>query len=48
MTMTNLYKEPRGEEGQRAVLAVESVVVRIEGKVVQIEEPGNRKGIDIL
>jgi len=34
-----LSEEPHGEEGQPRVLAGEAVVVRIEGGVVQVEEP---------
>jgi hypothetical protein len=37
-----LYEEPGRDERQAAVLAVEAVVVRIEGKVVQVEEPATR------
>lgn len=36
---SNLDEEPGGHQGQAAVLTVEAVVVGIEGKVVQIEEP---------
>lgn len=36
---SDLDEEPGGDQGQAAVLAVEAVVVGIEGKVVQIEEP---------
>lgn len=42
MAATHLDEEPRGDESQAAVLPVESVVVSIEGKVVQIEEPGQK------
>lgn len=36
---SDLDEEPGGDQGQAAVLAVEAVVVGVEGKVVQIEEP---------
>ena len=39
---THLDEEPRGDESQAAVLPVESVVVSIEGEVVQVEEPGQK------
>lgn len=34
-----LNKEPRCEERQGSVLAIEAVMIRVEGKVIQIEEP---------
>lgn len=42
MSATHLDEEPGGDQSQAAVLPVESVVVGIEGKVVQIEEPGEK------
>lgn len=36
---SDLDEEPGGHEGQAAVLTIEAVVVGIEGKVVQVEEP---------
>ena len=38
-TATDLYEEPGCDEGEAAVLAVESVVVGVEGKVVKVEKP---------
>lgn len=40
---TSLYEEPRGDEREAAVLAVEAVVVGVEREVVQVEEPGNNE-----
>lgn len=37
---SDLDEEPGGDQGQAAVLAVKAVVVGVEGKVVEIEEPG--------
>lgn len=42
MAATHLDEQPRGDKSQAAVLPVESVVVSIEGKVVQIEEPAQK------
>lgn len=42
MAATHLDEEPRGDESQAAVLPVESIVVSVEGKVIQIEEPGQQ------
>lgn len=36
---SDLDKEPRGDEGQAAVLTIEAVMIGVEGKVVEIEEP---------
>ena len=46
--ITNLYKEPRGEESQRAVLTIKSVVIGVEGKVVQVEESAKIKQQKLL
>lgn len=35
---THLYKEPRCDERQAAVLSVKSIMVRVERKVIQVEE----------
>lgn len=35
----HLDEEPGGDQGQAAVLPVKSVVVGIEGEVVEVEEP---------
>ncbi|KAF9796511.1 hypothetical protein SFRURICE_010987, partial [Spodoptera frugiperda] len=40
---TCLYKEPRGDESQTAVLSVEPVVVRVEREVVQVEESVDKR-----
>lgn len=37
-----LDEKPRGDQSQAAVLSVEAVVVGIEGKMVQVEEPGKK------
>lgn len=42
MAATHLDEQPRGDKSQAAVLPIESVVVSIEGKVVQIEEPAQK------
>lgn len=42
MAATDLDEQPRGDESQAAVLPVESVVVSVESKVVQIEEPAQK------
>jgi hypothetical protein len=34
-----LNEQPRGDEGQSAVLSVEAVMIRVEREVVQVEEP---------
>lgn len=41
--MFYLNKEPRGDEGQAAVLSVEPVVVRVEREVIQVEESVNKQ-----
>lgn len=38
-----LYEEPGCDERQTAVLPIKSVMVSVEGKVIQIEEPETRK-----
>lgn len=45
---SDLDEEPGGYEGQAAVLTIEAVVVGVEGKVVQVEEPETKKasGLD--
>lgn len=44
--MSHLYEEPGGDQSQAAVLAVEAVVVGVERKVIQIEEPaGDRDSL---
>lgn len=46
---TYLNKKPRGEESQTTVLSIEAVMIRIEGKVVQIKKPENHfKSFDFL
>lgn len=40
---SDLDEEPGGDQGQAAVLTVEAVVVGVEGKVVQVEEPGREQ-----
>lgn len=35
---THLYEEPRRDERQAAVLSAESVMVRVEGEVVQVKK----------
>lgn len=40
---SDLDEEPGGDQGQAAVLPVEAVVIRIEGEVVQIEEPETQR-----
>ena len=40
---SHLDEEPGGDQGQAAVLPVEAVVVGIERKVVQVEEPGTQQ-----
>lgn len=43
---SHLYEEPGGDQSQAAVLAVEAVVVGVERKVIQIEEPaGDRDSL---
>lgn len=44
---SHLNEEPGGDQGQTAVLTVEAVVICIEGKVVQIEEPEEHKQIHV-
>lgn len=36
---SHLDEEPGGDKRQAAVLAVEAVVIGVEGKVIEIEEP---------
>jgi hypothetical protein len=43
--LSYLYKQPRRDEGQAAVLTIEAVMIRIEREVIQIEEPATRKPI---
>lgn len=38
MRDTHLYEEPRRDERQTAVLPVKSIMVRVEGEVVQVEK----------
>lgn len=40
---SDLNEEPGGDQGQAAVLTVEAIVIGVEGKVVQIEESGNKQ-----
>lgn len=46
--VTHLGEEVGGEQRQGPVLATEAVVIRIEGKVVQIEEPASGKQTNLL
>lgn len=45
--MSYLDEEPGGDQRQAAVLAVEAVVVCIEGKVIQVEEPGTQQQLQL-
>lgn len=40
---SDLDEEPGCDQGQAAVLPIEAVVVGVEGKVVEIEEPEEHK-----
>lgn len=42
---SDLNEEPGGDQGQAAVLTVETIVIGVEGKVVQIEESGNKQQV---
>lgn len=46
--VTHLGEEVGGEQRQGPVLAAEAVVVRVEGKVVQIEESASGKQTNLL
>lgn len=39
---TYLDEEPGSDEGEAAVLAIEAVVVGVEGEMVKVEEPAGR------
>lgn len=43
---SDLDEEPGSDQGQAAVLAVEAVVIGVEGKVVQIEKPETQNNTD--
>ena len=39
----HLDEEPGSDQSQAAVLPVEAVVIRVEGKMIQIEEPEKQR-----
>lgn len=41
--VTYLYKKPRRDKSQTAVLPVESIMVGIEGEVIEVEESENQE-----
>lgn len=46
--ITHLYKEPRCDERQAAVLPIKSIMVRVERKVVQVEESETEKACLVI
>lgn len=40
---SHLNKQPRCKERQGSVLSVEAVMIRVEGEVIQVEEPARRE-----
>lgn len=48
MKIAYLNERPRDEKSESTVLAIEAVVVRIKCKVVEVKEPENNKGKNMV